>query len=192
MSPSAGCESSTLTCPRKLEEPQHPAVLPSDEELLALLGCGYSKGLAQTVRQRLEILPEDERQILRESFFARMWDVSAFMKLPKHRLTQWFNRQQGRKGTPWQERFKSVLVDGAGDNLATMSAYIDLNPVRAGLVDDPKDFRCWCYGDEVVRRSAGPFLLNVISCGRRSERTKLFTDSQIHARLFDQLRVRLR
>ncbi|MBL9177588.1 MAG: hypothetical protein JNM65_05955, partial [Verrucomicrobiaceae bacterium] len=38
---------------------------------------------------------------------------------------------------------KSVLVEGKGEALRTMAAYIDLNPVRAGLVKDPKDYR-WC------------------------------------------------
>ena len=66
-----------------------------------------------------------------------MWDVSAFMKLLKQRFTQWFNRRHRRKGTLWEERFKSVLVEGSHQVLATMAAYIDLNPVRARLVEDP-------------------------------------------------------
>ena len=78
-----------------------------------------------------------------ERICASMWDVSAFMKLLKQRFTQWFNRQRGRKGTLWEERFKSVLVEGTGDVLATMAAYVDLNPVRAGIVEDPADYR-WC------------------------------------------------
>ena len=72
-----------------------------------------------------------------------MWDVSVFMKLLKQRFTQWFNRQRGRKGTLWEERFKRVFVEGTGEVLATMAAYIDLNPVRAGIVKDPADDR-WC------------------------------------------------
>ena len=92
---------------------------------------------------------EGERAYL-ATFHARMWDVSAFMKLLKQRFTQWFNGRTGRKGTLWEDRFKSVLVDGAGLSLATMAAYIDLNPVRAGLVNDPKDYR-WCgYGEAVA------------------------------------------
>jgi hypothetical protein len=51
-----------------------------------------------------------------------MWDVSAFMKLLKQRFTQWFNRRRGRKGTLWEERFKSVLVEGAGPALSAMPA----------------------------------------------------------------------
>jgi putative transposase len=58
-----------------------------------------------------------------------------------------YNRRHGRRGTLWEERIKSVLVEGAGDVLATMAAYIHLNGVRAGLVEDPKEYR-WCgYGE---------------------------------------------
>ena len=81
-----------------------------------------------------------------------MWDVSVFMKLLKQRFTQWFNQQWGRKGTLWEERFKSVLVEGTGEVLATMAAYIDLNPVRAGIVKDPADYR-WCGYDEATAGS---------------------------------------
>ena len=36
-----------------------------------------------------------------------------------------------------------MLVEGTGEVLATMAAYIDPNPVRAGIVEDPADYR-WC------------------------------------------------
>jgi putative transposase len=65
------------------------------------------------------------------------------MKTLKQRFSRYYNRKHERKGTLWEERFKSVLVDSAGVALATMAAYIDLNPLRAGLVADPKDYR-WC------------------------------------------------
>ena len=54
----------------------------------------------------------------------------------------WFNKRENRKGTLWEERFTSVL-EGELATLSVMSAYIHLNPVRAGLVQDPKDYR-WC------------------------------------------------
>ena len=85
-------------------------------------------------------------------YMARMWDVSAYMKLVKQRFTQWYNGRTGRKGTLWEERFRSVLVEGAGEALVTMAAYIDLNPVRAGLVKDPKDYRWSGYGEAVAGR----------------------------------------
>jgi hypothetical protein len=46
----------------------------------------------------------------------------------------------------WEETFKSVVVE---DGLAskTMAAYIDLNPVRAGMVTDPAEYRWSSYGE---------------------------------------------
>jgi REP element-mobilizing transposase RayT len=131
-----------------VEVPQRPVELPDDEALLKRLAAVYrGSGGAGTIRQHLAFLRKEgahaKAEAYRETFFARMWDVSAFMKLLKQRFTQWFNRTRGRKGTLWEERFKSVLVEGAGTALATMAAYIDMNPVRAGLVSDPKDYR-WC------------------------------------------------
>ena len=126
-----------------IEVPRRPEVLPSDEELLGKLRVLYGPQTVQAVREQLEKLPAAEAAALRERYFRRMWDLSQFMKTLKQRFSQWYNRKHERQGTLWEERFKSVLVDSAGLTLATMTAYIDLNPVRAGLVADPKDYR-WC------------------------------------------------
>ena len=61
-------------------------------------------------------------------------------------------RRKGRKGTLWEERYKSLLVEGDEKTLITMAAYIDLNPVRANLVADPKDYR-WCGYAEALSGS---------------------------------------
>ncbi len=53
-----------------------------------------------------------------------------------------------RTGTLWEERFKSVIVE-SGVASRTMAAYIDLNPVRAGMVKDPADYRWSSYGEAV-------------------------------------------
>jgi hypothetical protein len=37
-----------------------------------------------------------------------------------------------------------------GEALRTISAYLDLNPVRAGLVDDPKDYRWGGYAEAMA------------------------------------------
>ena len=82
-----------------------------------------------------------------------MHDLSEFMKTLKQRFSIWYNRHHGgRLGTLWMDRFKSVLVQGEGNPLQTIAAYIDLNPVRAGLVEDPKDYR-WCGYAEAVAGS---------------------------------------
>jgi len=87
---------------------------------------------------------------VRQKYLRRMWDLSEFMKTLKQKFTLWFNRKHDRVGTLWESRFKSVLVEGSWKCLLKVAAYIDLNPVRAGLVDDPKDYR-WCgYGEAVA------------------------------------------
>ena len=92
----------------------------------------------------------EEATAMRERLLKRMHDLSEFMKTLKQRFSIWYNRNHdNRLGTLWMERFKSVLVQGAGNPLQTMAAYIDLNPVRAGLVEDPKDYR-WCGYAEAV------------------------------------------
>lgn len=81
-------------------------------------------------------------------FTYRMHDLSQFMKGLLIRFTRWFNRTHSRTGTLWEERFKSVLVE-SGVAARTMAAYIDLNPVRAGMVKDPADYRWSSYGEAV-------------------------------------------
>ena len=88
-----------------------------------------------------------------ERYHARRYDLSAFVKELKQRFTQWFNGRTERVGTLWEDKFHSVLVEGDEQALLTMAAYIDLNPVRAGLVDDPKDYRWSGYGEAVAGKS---------------------------------------
>lgn len=79
-----------------------------------------------------------------------MHDVSWLMKTLKQRFARWFNLSNERFGPLWSERFKSVLVEGDRWALRTVAAYIDLNGVRAGLVDDPKDYRFCGYAEALA------------------------------------------
>ena len=81
-------------------------------------------------------------------YLIRMHDLSEFMKGVLQRFTKWFNRRHARSGTLWEDRFKSVIVEN-GVPARTVAAYIDLNPVRAGMVNDPADYRWSSYGEAV-------------------------------------------
>ena len=113
----------------------------------------YSKAYVTGLRHELADLrakgmtgPAEE---LLDRYRKRFCDVTLFMKELKERFSRWFNKHHGRRGTLWMDRYKSVLVQD-GDALRTMAAYIDLNPVRAGLVKDPKEYR-WCgYAESVA------------------------------------------
>jgi putative transposase len=118
-----------------------------ENKLFQHLGILYSKTYLGLLRDELADLRQRGMSILAEqkidAIKKRFCDLSLFVKEIKERFSRWFNKRRGRRGTLWMDRFKSVLVEGKGEPLRTMAAYIDLNPVRAGLVQDPKDYR-WC------------------------------------------------
>ncbi len=72
----------------------------------------------------------------------RLFDLSAFMKELKQKFSIAYNFKHGRSGTLWEGRFKCSRVEW-GEALRAVAAYIDLNPVRAGLAESPEDYR-WC------------------------------------------------
>jgi hypothetical protein len=78
-----------------------------------------------------------------------MWSLSNFMKSLKQRFSSFYNRGHERTGTLWEERYRSVIVEGEDRALLTMALYIDLNPTRAGLVTDPSDYRFCGYAEAV-------------------------------------------
>lgn len=128
-----------------LEEPDRDSVV-TDAVLMERLRALYTEEEMGEIVLRwsdweeqgnLFAVEEDKRRYSR-----RMHDISDFMKTLKHRFSFWYNRMHGRKGTLWEERFKSVLVEG-GDVLRTVAAYIEMNPVRAGMVNDPMEY-CFC------------------------------------------------
>ena len=90
---------------------------------------------------------DEEAEELRRRLLERMHDVSQFMKTLKQRFSIWYNRTHDRVGTLWSERFKSTLVEGTEAALRITAAYVDLNPVRAKVVDDPKEYRWSGYGE---------------------------------------------
>ena len=131
-----------------------PSIL-SDAELIRRYKVLYPKATkfqsasAKILESRLAGGGSDAAEI-RRKLLARMADVSEYMKTVKQRFSVWYNRNHGRFGTLWADRFKSVLVEGQGNPLQTMAAYIDLNPVRAGIVEDPKDYRFCGYAEAVA------------------------------------------
>lgn len=67
------------------------------------------------------------------------------MQAVGRRYVRHFNDALGRSGTLWEGRYKSTLIQTDRYLLACM-AYIDLNPVRAGLVAEPGDYPWSSYG----------------------------------------------
>ena len=123
----------------------------TDVQLLERLEALYGAQGAPTLLAREAMTERGKIDAdIRKKLVERMGDVSAFMKELKQRFSRWFNRRHQRFGTLWAERFKSVIVEDQPSSLEAVAAYIDLNPVRAGLVEDPKDYRFCGYASAVV------------------------------------------
>ncbi len=84
--------------------------------------------------------------------------------------SRWYNRRTGRKGNLWEGRYTSVIVQSSEFSsctvsaqasaveeeeraLRTMAAYIDLNPVRAGIVGDPAAYRWSGYAEAMAGKA---------------------------------------
>ena len=89
----------------------------------------------------------------RQRQLKRMFSLSEFIGCVKQRFTRWHNAKTGRRGTIWEERFGSVVVEEEERALRTMAAYIDLNPVRAGMVADPADYRWSGYAEAMAGKA---------------------------------------
>ena len=78
-----------------------------------------------------------------DRYRARMNDISAFMKTAKELFAIWYNREFGYSGSVWNGVYKSTMVEG-GFYFARCRRYIVLNPVRAGIVGQVKDYQ-WVW-----------------------------------------------
>lgn len=96
----------------------------------------------------------------------RKWsDLSEYVRDIKLSFTRWYNRRHQRRGYLWGGRFKSVLLE-KGEALLNCMAYIDLNPVRAGIVNVPEKYR-WCslYHHAVKRNKDALLSMDYASYG---------------------------
>jgi len=130
-----------------LRIPERPSSIP-EKEVIRRLRKIWKENRVEELVERFErmrlISVEGDALVEREldRFRRRMFDLSEYVKDLKQRFSSWYNFTHNRKGTLFEERFKSVLVED-GPALRLMAAYIDLNPVRAGIVKDPIDYK-WC------------------------------------------------
>jgi hypothetical protein len=85
-----------------------------------------------------------------EHFRQRLFDVSELMRNIQSSFARWYNRSYDRRGRFWADRFKSVFLETEEAVLDCM-LYVELNPVRAGLVERPEDWR----GSSIYLRDIG-------------------------------------
>ena len=91
------------------------------------------------------------------SLRAKLSSLSEFIREIKVRFARYYNRRHHRRGYFWGDRFKSVIVEN-GETLINCLAYIDLNPLRAGLVERPEDYRWNSLGYHIQTGNKDNFL----------------------------------
>jgi len=119
----------------------------TDSELLEKVRVYYGEESTRYVNFKQKQAVEDESAIdMKSRLLAMMGCMPTFQKLLKQRFSIWYNRRTHRRGTLWMERYKSLIVEDTLHARLTLSAYINLNPVRAGIVRDPAEYRFSDYG----------------------------------------------
>lgn len=90
-------------------------------------GCDIHAYVLMTNHVHLLLTPQQENSI------------SKTMQSVGRRYVQYFNFRQNRSGTLWEGRYKATLIDSER-YLLTCYRYIEMNPVRAGMVSQPGEY----------------------------------------------------
>lgn len=80
--------------------------------------------------------------------------VSRMMQALGRRYVRYFNYSYSRSGTLWEGRYKSCLVQ-SDRYLLEVYRYIELNPVRAGIVTAPDEFPWSSYPINALGKTSG-------------------------------------
>jgi REP element-mobilizing transposase RayT len=116
----------------------------SNEEIKQRFGTFFSEK---------RLLSDGQIPFFREKYA----NLSEFVKEIKMRFSRFYNRRHNRRGFFWGDRFKSVIVE-KGETLINCLAYIDLNPVRAGIVKKPEGYRWSSIGYHAQTDNKNNFL----------------------------------
>ena len=131
---------------------------PSVGELLRRLEAAVGVEQMKQIRHNLDLWERNGAHDLIEAWRQRqveaMYSLSEYMKRVKQRFTRWYNRRTGRVGILWEDRYRSTIVQDEEKALRMMGTYIDLNPVRAGITDDPGNYRWSGYAEAMAGKTA--------------------------------------
>ncbi|WP_289282077.1 MULTISPECIES: transposase [unclassified Methylophaga] len=107
-------------------------ILSDIKESLSKADCHLHAYVIMTNHLHLLLTPKDKDEL------------TVFMQSMTNRYVRYFNAGRKRTGTIWEGRFKSCLVDS--DNyLFTLYKYIEMNPLKAGMVEDLQEYRWSSY-----------------------------------------------
>lgn len=97
------------------------------QQVCAAHGCQLHAYVLMTTHVHLLITPDEEQSL-----------AKAIQMLGRY-YVQYYNYRYQRTGTLWEGRYKATLIDSEA-YLLTCMRYIELNPVRAGMVSHPSEY----------------------------------------------------
>jgi putative transposase len=124
---------------------------------------------------------------------AEVGDLGRFMQSVGRRYVRYVNQTYRRSGTLWEGRFKSATVS-RDEYLIACSRYIELNPVRAGIVAHPKDYRWSSYRHRALGMSdhlldEDPWYAGLgTNENERQEKYQQWIESQVDEREWEEIR----
>ena len=120
-----------------------PAGTVPEEEVLRRYGVLMGAKASLKLEARLRAMRERGDSLAAEGVVdrlrARMHDLSQFMKTFKEEFGRRFRKRRAYLGTLWEGRFKSTLI-GEAEYLRRCAAYVEMNPIRAGIVTRAADY----------------------------------------------------
>ena len=122
----------------------------ADEDYRRYLGILHEQALTHDCAVHAYVLMTNHVHLLLTP--GREDSAALMMKHLGQRYVQYINRKYRRSGTLWEGRFKSCLAQDEA-YILTCCRYIELNPVRAGMVTGPGDYRWSSYGANGLGRS---------------------------------------
>ena len=122
--------------------------------------------------------------------------ISLLMQSLGRRYVQYFNYKYGRTGTLWEGRFKSCIIE-CDLYLLQVYKYIELNPVRANIVNDPSDYVWSSYqinalGKQSALCTCHPTYLDLGSSAiERQEIYRSLFNNHIEGKIIEDIRLSL-
>ena len=163
------------------------------ERMLALL---YEHSRSLGIAVHAYVLMDNHFHLLATP--AAIDGISKWMQAVGRAYVRYFNDRHGRSGTLWEGRYRSTLVQ-ADRRLLDCMIYMDLNPVRAGMVASPQAYRWsshahytgqsadrlisppamyWDLGNTPFAREAA--YAELVQIGVSLEKAVRFTDATLH------------
>jgi REP-associated tyrosine transposase len=118
------------------------AIFFAEDDYRYYLNCLQKAKVKGTTKIYAYVLMTNHAHLLIEP--AGPGGLGEFMQSVGRRYVRYINKTYRRTGTLWEGRYKSAIV-GRDEYLMMCSRYIEMNPVRAGMVQMPGDYRWTSY-----------------------------------------------